>query len=278
VRCPPRAIVVAALCACAHPAPAPAPAPAAPASVDIAAARARGAAQGFTWERWSPDVFARAARERRFLLVDGAAEWCHWCHVMDETTYRDAEVGQALRDRFIAIRVDIDERPDLAERYGDWGWPATILLSPDAEELGKFRGYLPPERLREILAETVAAGATAQSASPAIAPPARREALPWIAALAVRDMDRFFDDDHGGWGFRNKAPIGDNVVFELRRAAHGDERAAARARLTLDHQRAILDPVWGGIYQYSVGGDWNEPHYEKLITYQIGRASCRERV
>ena len=268
MRRPSRAVVVAALCACTHPAPAPAPVPAADAGVDIAAARARGAAQGFTWERWSPEAFTRAAREHRFLLVDGAAEWCHWCHVMDETTYRDAEVGRILRERFLAIRVDVDERPDIAERYGDWGWPATIVLSPDAEELGKFRGYLPPERLREILAETLAASAAAPSASPALAPPARREALPWIAALAVRDMDRFFDDDHGGWGFRNKAPIGDNVVFELRRAAHGDDRAAARARLTLDRQRAILDPVWGGIYQYSVGGDWNEPHYEKLITYQ----------
>jgi len=268
VRRHPPVALLAAVCACAHPAVAPSPPrPAAP-EVDIAAARAGGAVQGFRWERWSPDVFARAAREHRFLLVDGAAEWCHWCHVMDETTYRDPEVGQVLRDRFLAIRVDIDERPDIAERYGDWGWPATILLSPDAEELGKFRGYLPPEKLRDILAETVAGGAAAEAAAPAIAPPPRAEALPWIAALAIRDMDRFFDDDHGGWGFRNKAPIGDNIAFELRRAAHGDARAAARARLTLEHQRAILDPVWGGIYQYSVGGDWNEPHYEKLISYQ----------
>src|SRR5207249_2474581 len=89
-RRPPLAAVLAVMCACAHPVPAPAPAPAAAprndAGVDIAAARARGAVQGFRWERWSPEVFARAAREHRFILVDGAAEWCHWCHVMDETT------------------------------------------------------------------------------------------------------------------------------------------------------------------------------------------------
>ena len=109
-----------------------------------------------TWQGWSADLFARAKAEKRFILLDMEAVWCHWCHVMDETTYRDAEVGDELRQRFVAIRVDIDERPDIADRYGDWGWPATILLSPDAEELGKFRGYLPPEKLREILAETVA--------------------------------------------------------------------------------------------------------------------------
>jgi hypothetical protein len=47
------------------------------------------------------------------------------------------DIAAALRDRFVAIRVDIDERPDIAERYGDRGWPATIVLSPEAEELGK---------------------------------------------------------------------------------------------------------------------------------------------
>jgi len=240
---PPLAALLAVMCACAHPVPAPPPAaaPAPDRGVDIAAARARGAAQRFTWEPWSPAAFARAAREHRFILVDGAAAWCHWCHVMDETTYRDAEVGEALRAHFVAIRVDIDERPDLAERYGDWGWPATILLSPDAEELGKFRGYLPAERLREILAETVTGTAAAEASAPAIAPPPRGEALPWIAARAIRDLDRFYDEEHGGWGFRVKAPVGDNAVFELRRAAHGDARAAARVAQTLDRQRAIVD-------------------------------------
>ncbi|HET9626150.1 MAG TPA: DUF255 domain-containing protein [Kofleriaceae bacterium] len=252
----------------AAPAPAPGAIPATDPSVDIAAARARGTQQGFEWATWSPETFARAKREHRFLLVDGAAEWCHWCHVMDETTYRDPEIGAMLRERFIAIRVDVDERPDIADRYGDYGWPATVLLSPDAEELGKFRGYLPPERLRELLGELVAGHGSAETASAAIAPPPRVEALPWIAAQALHQLDGFFDDDHGGWGFRIKAPIGDNTVFELRRAAHGDRGATARVALTLDKQRAIVDPVWGGIYQYSVGSDWNEPHFEKLITFQ----------
>jgi uncharacterized protein len=263
--------VLALMCACAHPGSA--PQPAAPhaddPAVDIARARARHATQQFTWTSWSPEAFARAAREHRFILIDGAAAWCHWCHVMDETTYLDPEIGAALRDRFVAIRVDIDARPDIAERYGDWGWPATIVLSPDAAELGKFRGYLAPERLREILAETIAAGgAAAETRAPAIATPARPEALPWIAARAIHDLDGYYDDQHGGWGSRIKAPIGDNVAFELRRAAHGDTTAAARAAQTLDRQRAIVDPVWGGIYQYSVGGDWTQPHFEKLITYQ----------
>ena len=108
-----------------------------PPEVDIVRARARGLVSGFTWMDWGPEAFERAKRERRFLLIDGAAEWCHWCHVMDETTYRDPEVGRLLRERFVAIRVDVDAHPDLAERWSEWGWPATFLLTPDAEELGR---------------------------------------------------------------------------------------------------------------------------------------------
>ena len=99
-----------------------------PPEVDIVRARERGLAQAFTWEEYGPDAFARAKREGRYVLIDGAAEWCHWCHVMDETTYRDPEVGRILHERFVTIRVDVDARPDLEERWSDWGWPATILL------------------------------------------------------------------------------------------------------------------------------------------------------
>jgi uncharacterized protein YyaL (SSP411 family) len=240
-----------------------------PAGVDIVKARANSREQLFAWDSWSPDAFARAKREKRHILVHGAAEWCHWCHVMEETTYRDPRVGQILRDKFVAIRVDIDSRPDIADRYGDWGWPATILLGPDAEELGKFRGYLPAD---EMLANLAALeGARPIASEDSVLPrsrPAPAEALAWIGAESARDLDEYYDDKEGGWGVRQKAPLGDAVSFELRRAAHGDELALRRAMFTLEKQAVLIDPVWGGIYQYSAAGDWNEPHYEKLMSFQ----------
>ena len=94
-------------------------------------------------------------RRLRLILVDGSAAWCHWCHVMDETTYRDPAVGQILHARFVVVRFDVDERPDLGDRYESTGWPATILISPDGDELGRYRGFLDAERLRTILEATV---------------------------------------------------------------------------------------------------------------------------
>ena len=114
--------------------------PGTPDDVNIALARASGRQRAFAWREFGPEAFAEAAREGRSILIHGAAEWCHWCHVMEETTYKDPRVGEILRDRFVTIRVDIDSRPDLEERYEEWGWPATIVLDPHAEELAKYRG------------------------------------------------------------------------------------------------------------------------------------------
>ncbi|WP_050434584.1 thioredoxin domain-containing protein [Chondromyces crocatus] len=243
-----------------------------PPQVDIARSRARGGEQRFTWSSWSAESLARAKREGKYILIDGAAAWCHWCHVMDETTYLDPEVGRVLQERFVTIRFDVDEHPDLAERYIDWGWPATILLTPDARELGKYRGYLPPDELREILGgiDRAAAALDAAPRAQGVAPadkPAPPEALGWIAARLGLDMNRYYDAEQGGWG-RQKVPIGWNVLFELRRAAHGDDEARMRAVFTLGKHRLLIDPVWGGIYQYSVGGVWDDPHFEKLMPLQ----------
>ena len=83
-------------------------------------------------------------REKRLVLLDLVAVWCHWCHVMEETTYRDPEVVAQIRAHFVAVRVDQDSRPDLSNRYEDYGWPATVIFDADGHELVKFAGYIPP--------------------------------------------------------------------------------------------------------------------------------------
>jgi uncharacterized protein YyaL (SSP411 family) len=249
-----------------------------PDEVDIVKARALGREQLFDWVPWSKQTFARAKRDGRLILVHGAAEWCHWCHVMEETTYRDPRVGAIIRDRFVAIRVDIDARPDIEERYGEWGWPATIVLSPDAEEIGKYRGYVPTKRMLANLTGALEARDTGTSDDgDALLPRqagAPSEALWWVGANYTLRMDSFYDPREGGWGWRQKAPIADNILFELRRYEHGDKPALKRALMSLRKQAALIDPVWGGIYQYSTGKTWTQPHYEKLMTYQAPNLSA----
>jgi hypothetical protein len=76
--------------------------------------------------QWTQALFAQAAREHRFVLLDLHADWCHWCHVMDEETYTDAQVRTLIGQRYVAVSIDADSDPNLSSRYGDWGWPAKI--------------------------------------------------------------------------------------------------------------------------------------------------------
>src|SRR5579862_8649559 len=84
--------------------------------------------EGIKWEKWSDDIFERAQRENRLVILDLEAVWCHWCHVMAEITYKDPAVIRLFKEKYIAVRVDQDSRPDLSNRYEEYGWPATIVF------------------------------------------------------------------------------------------------------------------------------------------------------
>lgn len=107
--------------------------------------------KGLVWEDWSPEIFTRAQAEQRFVILDLEAVWCHWCHVMEKTTYADSEVVALLKSKYLTVRVDQDANPDLSNRYGDWGWPATIVFAPDGTEIAKRRGYIPPKPMAGLL-------------------------------------------------------------------------------------------------------------------------------
>ena len=102
------------------------------------------------WQKWNPALFDRAAREDRYILLHMAAVWCHWCHVMERTTYSDPAIQQRLADKFIPVRIDQDSDPALSYRYESWGWPATIMLDKDGNEIFKRRGYIPPELFAKL--------------------------------------------------------------------------------------------------------------------------------
>ena len=240
------------------------------------AAMAEGAPrEELPWATLSPETFARAKAERKYIVLDGSAEWCHWCHVMEATTYHDPEVRKILDKHFIAVKVDVDSRPDVEERYSEWGWPATVMFAPDATEIGKYRGYIDPEKFKGILEDIVASGlaekrgdepAKAMVKAPKTA--LSGEHLLWIQSATEVALDDYYDEEQGSWGRRQKAPLGYDNAWLLLKASKGDADAKKKILFTLDQQSKLLDPVWGGIYQYSAAADWDSPHFEKLMTFQ----------
>src|SRR5919204_6440384 len=109
-------------------------------------------ATGVKWREWGEEAFAEAERRNAPILLDISAVWCHWCHVMDRTTYGDAEVARLIEESYVPVRVDNDERPDVNRRYNMGGWPTTAFLTPTGE-IVHGGTYVPPDAMRSYLAQ-----------------------------------------------------------------------------------------------------------------------------
>jgi uncharacterized protein YyaL (SSP411 family) len=225
---------------------------------------------GIAWVGWSDDVFKRAVAEKKLVLLDLEAVWCHWCHVMDEKTYADPKVRKMLADHYIAVKVDQDARPDLATRYEDYGWPATIVFKADGSELAKRSGYMPPESFLSMLQAFVD--------NPVPGPSVRAEPdFDFAASPILGDdqrqalkaaHDKLYDAENVGWAQDLKYLEWRSAEYALERAHAGDKQEAERLKATLAKEATLIDPVWGGVYQYSDGGVWTHPHFEKIMQYQ----------
>lgn len=223
------------------------------------------ASDSIVWQPYSHAAFAQARAEHKLVLLELEAVWCHWCHVMDEKTWSNAQVAAAVRAGYVPVRVDQDARPDLASRYQDFGWPAIIILDADGRDLVKRAGYQSVAGMLALLK------AVSDDPSPETAPPAETQAWadsPLLSGAVTQALKKRFVDSHdfklGGLLGDQKIIDRDATEYALLLAAQGDRQAAAMARNDLAGARQLADPVWGGIYQYSTHGDWAHPHYEKL--------------
>ncbi len=211
------------------------------------------------------------------LVIEVSAAWCHWCHVMDRETYADPRVKARLAERFLPVRVDADARPDLAERYAEYHWPATVFLTPDARPVTALRGFRGPDDFLRILADVEAAvreGRTLSDTSPPSGDNAGESGAAALLALRTRlshQLEATWDPAEGGWGFGQKYPYAPAVLHALLEARlSSDPSWRRRVLVTLGRWERLLDPVWGGMYQYSEGGVWSAPHFEKIASVNAG--------
>ncbi len=241
------------------------------------------------WLPWSGASFERAQNEDKPVLLSISAAWCHWCHVMDETTYSDPEVRALLSSGFIAVRVDNDHRPDINARYNVGGWPTTAFLTPHGGLIGGAT-YLPPDQFVAMLMEL-------QNAYSADKPQLysqsrdllrqRREHARRVAAGADVEgslVDRVsriaagaYDSREGGFGSEPKFPNPQILRFLVHQyRTTGEDFYSAMLVKSLDRlaDSPLFDPVDGGFFRYSSTADWSSPQREKLLedNVQIARA------
>src|SRR6266436_2994081 len=249
--------------------------------------------QPIYWHEWGEEAFATAKRENKPILLDIGAVWCHWCHVMDRESYDDPEIAQLVNERFVAVKVDRDERPDIDSRYqvavssisGQGGWPLTAFLTPDGKP---FYGgtYFPPndhygrpsfkrvllaisDAYREKNGEVVEQAKMVENALSRAESFAGRsgEFSPKVIDAIVESALKMFDPQNGGFGSAPKFPH--PAVLDLlidRHARSGDERLRDVFVPTLEKMArgGIYDQLAGAFHRYSVDERWLVPHFEKM--------------
>lgn len=226
------------------------------------------------WLPWNKDTFDKAKKADRPVLLAISASWCHWCHVMDETTYTDERVTRIINNRFVPIKIDNDRRPDLNRRYNMGGWPTVAVLTPKGE-LITGTTYEPPESLAGLLAES--ADFYAVNKTRLIKPSVKmsKKKLSKSATGSAKPVDliidtaaKEYDRVNGGFGDRPKFPFTDTLQLLLEIGyERNDQKLLDIATDTLDKmaKKAVFDPVGGGFFRYSTRSDWSEPHYEKML-------------
>jgi hypothetical protein len=220
------------------------------------------AVAGIAWEHWGPAAFARARAEGKPVFLHIGATWCHWCHVMDQGSYPHPAVRRLLAERFVAVRVDTDQRPDVNERYNMGGWPTVAVLDAEGEVL-TGRTYVPAQELAMLLASVSEAGQKWSIAPSAPEPPP--EPSPGLDVVHER-VRKAFDPYHGGFGDYQKFPHLGVCEWLLDRHLRGQDDGAMLTK-TLDGMArgGLFDHEEGGFFRYATQDDWTEPHYEKML-------------
>ncbi len=247
------------------------------------------------WYPWGEEAIARAKQEQKPILLSIGYSACHWCHVMERESFENEEIAAVMNERFINIKVDREERPDLDEIYMNavqvmtrqGGWPMTVFLTPDLKPFYGGTYYPPTDRygrpgfpkVMEAVAEAFnekkvqvleqADQLTTQlNQISNVVDPHEHELTEELMTHAFQQYRSQFDAQHGGFGNAPKFPPSMGLPFLLRYWHHtGTTNALEMVELTLEKMArgGMYDQLGGGFHRYSTDAHWLVPHFEKML-------------
>ncbi len=244
------------------------------------------------WYPWGPEALDKAKAENKPIFLSIGYSACHWCHVMAHESFENEDIATIMNEKFINIKVDREERPDvdalymkaLVELTGHGGWPLSMFLT--AEQEPYWGGtYYPPffkynrPGFAEVLqqAHDLFTGdkdqldARSKNILQKIsqqnrAGKARGVPNDEIIRGAVDMLSDRFDEDHGGFGSGMKFPEPMHYTFLLRHWAQtGDALNIIDKSLTAMAEGGLFDQLGGGFHRYSTDRKWRVPHFEKML-------------
>ena len=246
-----------------------------------------------SWFPWGDEAFEKARTEDKPIFLSIGYSSCHWCSVMEAESFEDEKIASVLNERFVPIKVDREERPDLDEVYmksvmainGQGGWPLSVFLTPG---LKPFYGgtYYPPAprhglpgfpQLLDFISdlwknkrdEIVKNSDELMKHIEHNYALHARDTLPRsILDAAYAELVSNLDEQYGGFSGAPKFPLPNYHEFLLRYYSRTRKEPALRAvRRTLQSMAAggIHDQIGGGFHRYSTDRYWLVPHFEKML-------------
>lgn len=242
------------------------------------------------WVAWNEDVFERAKKENKLVLISVGYSACHWCHVMEHESFEDEEVAALMNKFFISVKVDREERPDVDQVYmtavqlmtQQGGWPLNCFCLPDGRPI--YGGtYFPKEQWMHILKSL---HFTYQNETEKVLEYAANlhEGVKRAELIERNDTDvefqkekldelvlrwsKQFDRINGGDSKAPKFPLPSNYLFLLNIGIQNNEQPILdHVEQTLDKMAmgGIYDQIGGGFARYSVDMLWKVPHFEKML-------------
>ena len=246
------------------------------------------------WYAWGPEALEKAKREDKPILLSIGYAACHWCHVMAHESFEDEETARVMNEKFVNIKVDREERPDIDSIYmqavqamtGHGGWPMTMFLLPDGSPFFGGTYYPPDDRhglpsFRKVL-ESVSDAY--EKRRPQVTDTAnqlkevyetnrvRAKSGGTLSAqmleIAYRSLLQKYDERNGGFGPAPKFPATMVMDFLLRYwkrtgTSHALEMVADSFRKMA--RGGIYDQVGGGFARYAIDAVWLVPHFEKML-------------
>ncbi|MEM8668794.1 MAG: thioredoxin domain-containing protein [Planctomycetota bacterium] len=240
------------------------------------------------WYPWGEEAFEKARREKKLIFLSVGYSACHWCHVMERESFMDEEIANVMNERFVCVKVDREERPDVDQIYmtsvqlisGNGGWPMSVFLLPDGRPF--FGGtYFPPrdgdrgastgflslmnqiedawQNKRDLVnqqADTLTAAIKDSQIGKAIAADGevlRRE----LVTATMNDLFEQYDPVHGGFGTgpgRPKFPEASNLVFLLDRSRRESVTELKRASALRMLTKTLDGMISGAMYDHLGGG------------------------
>ncbi|MCK5130306.1 MAG: thioredoxin domain-containing protein [Clostridiales bacterium] len=245
------------------------------------------------WYPWGDEAFKKAQDEDKMIFLSIGYSTCHWCHVMAHESFESDEVANILKDNYIAIKVDREERPDIDNVYmnvcqaltGGGGWPLTVIMT--AEKKPFFAGtYFPKHTIQnrigiiEVLMQIATLwnierkALLEQSAvlmnhfNKMTTSKAQTQSNEFIFDTAYEALKTNFDKTYGGFSVQPKFPTPHNLLFLMRYSVStGNKNALAMTETTLSsmYEGGIFDHVGYGFSRYATDSRWLIPHFEKML-------------